>query len=123
MDEIHITLDLDDLKEVRENGHIVRDGVYFSHTTDIDVDGEYERLCTLSESTLYRNGVAHWTNDIIDTGEPEVHVTFEQPTLEELVAAEIEHVENQYDENLMVEQEEWLDGQLYQLTNIKEFLE
>ena len=117
MEEVHITLDLDDITEVREKGHIVRDNVYFSDTTDREVSSdEYVRICTLTESTLYQNGEAHWP------GEPEVHVTFERPTLQEIVDAEIQHIDERYDENMRVEQREWLDGQLYQLENIRQFL-
>lgn len=91
---VHITLDQGDIEDMRENGCLIRQGVYISPSTNIAdaTRNAFRRTICLGESTLYRTGEAVWPRESIFDREFDVRVEveYDRPDIDRFIESEVE---------------------------------
>jgi hypothetical protein len=126
IEDVHVTIDQDDIDEMRENGWIERKGVAFCQTSsrhlDIDEDN-FKRVVTLNPGTLYKRGDARWniTSPFEDEDRfTDVYVAaeYDRPPIERVIESELEYMkEAQCSRDNW--RDEWFLGNIHQLKNLQ----
>lgn len=127
--EVQVTIDQDDIDEMRENGYIEKKGIVFCDGNprfhDFDEE-DYKRSVILSESTLYRNGESIWPTVTVEDTKPhtkyKVIAEYDRPSLERLIESELKYCE-EIEYNMDNHRDEYWLGRIVQLRNIEGWLD